>query len=98
MIASSFAGVAGSFTLFFNRFVGTDDCGLYRCMEVFLMVSIGGQGTLIGANIGAFLITFLKNLVSAYTDRWLMIIAVIYILTARYAPMGIMGYLKRFQK
>jgi hypothetical protein len=40
----------------------------------------------------------LKNLVSVYTDRWLMIIAVIYILTARYAPMGIMGYLKRFQK
>ena len=98
VIASSFAGVGGVLYLYFNRFVGTDDCSLYRCMEIFLMVSIGGQGTLIGANIGAALITFLKNLVSAYTDRWLMIIAVIYILTARYAPMGIMGYLRRFQK
>jgi branched-chain amino acid transport system permease protein len=98
VIASSFAGLGGVLYLYFNRFVGTDDCSLYRCMEIFLMVSIGGQGTLIGANIGAALITFLKNLVSAYTDRWLMIIAVIYILTARYAPMGFMGYLKRFQK
>jgi branched-chain amino acid transport system permease protein len=98
VIASSFAGVGGVLYLYFNRFVGTDDCSLYRCMEIFLMVSIGGQGTLIGANIGAALITFLKNLVSVYTDRWLMIIAVVYILTARYAPMGIMGYLRRFQK
>ena len=98
MIASAFAGLSGVLYAFFNRFVGTDDCGLYRCMEVFLMVSMGGQGTLIGPNIGAFLITFLKNLVSVYTERWLMIIAVIYILTARYAPMGIMGYLKRFEK
>jgi len=98
IIAGSFAGLSGVLYAFFNRFVGTDDGGLYRCMEVFLMVSIGGQGTLIGPNIGAFLITFLKNLVSIYTERWLMIIALIYILTARYAPMGIMGYFKRFQK
>ena len=98
IIAGSFAGLSGVLYAFFNRFVGTDDGGLYRCMEVFLMVSIGGQGTLIGPNIGAFLITFLKNVVSIYTERWLMIIAAIYILTARYAPMGIMGYLKRFQK
>jgi branched-chain amino acid transport system permease protein len=98
IIASTIAGVAGVLWAFFNRYVGATDVSLYRCMEVFLMVSIGGQGTLIGPNIGAFLIVFMRNLVSAYTNRWLLVISVVYILTARFAPMGIMGYLKRFQK
>jgi hypothetical protein len=36
-------------------------------------------------------------MVSVYTKRYLMILAFIYILTAKYAPDGIMGLLKRFQ-
>jgi branched-chain amino acid transport system permease protein len=61
------------------------------------MVSIGGQGTLIGPNIGAFLITFLKNMVSVYTKRYLMILSLVYILTAKYMPDGVIGFLKQFQ-
>ena len=57
-------------------------------MEFVLMVSIGGQGTLVGSNIGAFLITFLRNMVSVYTKRWMMILAFIYILNAKYNAAG----------
>jgi branched-chain amino acid transport system ATP-binding protein len=67
-------------------------------MEFVLMVSIGGQGTLIGPNIGAFVITLLKNMVSVYTKRWLMILAFIYILSAKYAPEGFMGLLRRLKQ
>lgn len=98
IIAGAFAGIAGTFYAYFNRFVGPDEADLPQCMEFFLMVSIGGQGTLVGSNIGAFLITFLKNLVSVYSERWLMIMALVYILSAKYAPMGVMGLLKRFHK
>jgi ABC-type branched-subunit amino acid transport system permease subunit len=61
------------------------------------MVSIGGRGTLFGAGIGAFLITFLRNLVSVYTERWLMIMAFVYVINAKYAPEGVMGFAKRFK-
>ena len=98
IIAGAFAGLAGSLYAYFNRFVGPNDASLDQCMEFVLMVSIGGQGTLIGANIGAFLITFMKNMVSVYTKRWLLILAIIYVLTAKYAPAGIMGLLRRFKK
>jgi ABC-type branched-subunit amino acid transport system permease subunit len=67
-------------------------------MEILLMVSIGGQGTLIGPNIGSFLITFLKNMLSIYTKRWLMVMALIYILCAKFAPEGIIGLWRRFQR
>ena len=91
IIAAMFAGMGGCLYAYFNKFVGPDDADLAQCMEFFLMVSMGGQGTLIGPNIGAFIIVFLKNLASIYTDRWLMILAVIYILSAKFAPNGILG-------
>jgi len=98
IIAGAFAGLAGCLFTYFNRFVGPDDAGLSQCMEFFLMVSIGGQGTLVGPNIGSFLITFLKNMVSVYTERWLLIMAFVYILCAKYAPQGLIGLAKRFVK
>jgi branched-chain amino acid transport system permease protein len=95
IIAGAFAGLAGSVYAYFNRFVGPSDASLDQCMEFVLMVSIGGQGTLIGANIGALLITFMKNMVSVYTKRYLFILGSVYVLTAKYAPEGIMGLIKR---
>ena len=95
IIAGAFAGLGGCLFAYFNRFVGPDDGSLTQCMEFFLMVSIGGQGTLIGPCIGAFLITFLKNMLSVYTHRWLMIMAFVYIFCAKYAPEGLIGMAKR---
>ena len=97
IIAGTVAGIAGAFFATFNRFVGPDEADLAQCMEILLMVSIGGQGTLIGPNIGSFLITFLKNMLSVYTQRWLMVMALVYIICAKYAPMGIIGFIKRWQ-
>ena len=98
IIAGTIAGLAGAFFAVFNRFVGPEEADLAQCMEILLMVSIGGQGTLIGPNIGSFLITFLKNMLSVYTQRWLMVMALVYIICAKYAPMGIIGKMNKLQK
>ena len=98
IIAGTIAGLAGAFFAVFNRFVGPEEADLAQCMEILLMVSIGGQGTLIGPNIGSFLITFLKNMLSVYTQRWLMVMALVYIICAKYAPMGIIGIMNKLQK
>jgi len=63
------------------------------------MVILGGPGTLIGPALGAGIIIFLQNFLSSFTERWLMIIGVIYILTILYLPGGVMslkfGWLKK---
>jgi branched-chain amino acid transport system permease protein len=66
-------------------------------MELVLMVTIGGPGTLTGPTFGAFIVVFLKNMVSVYTKRWVMVLALVYVVTALYAPDGITGLLKRLQ-
>jgi branched-chain amino acid transport system permease protein len=56
---------------------------------VFLMVTLGGPGTLVGPALGAGAIVVLKNVISAYTQRWLLILGAVYIVTIIAAPQGL---------
>jgi branched-chain amino acid transport system permease protein len=98
IIAGAFAGVAGCLYAHFHEFTGPDNIGLAFCMELVLMVCIGGPGTLFGAIIGAFLLSFATHWISIYTGRWMLILGLIYIISAKYLPDGFMGLWKEFQK
>jgi branched-chain amino acid transport system permease protein len=91
IIGGAIAGIGGNLYAYYNGFVGPTSCHISTAMEFILMVIIGGPGTLVGACIGAFIIVFLREIVSIYTTRWLMVLGVAYILTALYAPKGILG-------
>ena len=67
-------------------------------IEIILMVILGGPGTLVGPALGAGIIVFLKNFISAYTQRWLLILGTIYIFAILYAPQGLMNVLKDWLK
>lgn len=98
IVAGGFSGVSGVLWAYYNGFVSPMDVELTASFEVFLMVILGGAGTLIGPAVGAGIIVFLKNFISAYTERWLLIIGAIYILTMMYAPGGLGELVKRFVK
>jgi hypothetical protein len=44
--------------------------------------------------IGAGVVVFLRNIVSAYTERWLLVLGLIYVLVVLCAPHGIVGVLR----
>jgi branched-chain amino acid transport system permease protein len=93
VMAATFAGFAGTLWAYFNGFISPYDMDLTASIEIILMVILGGPGTLIGPALGAGIIVFLKNFISAYTQRWLLILGTIYILTILYAPQGLMNLL-----
>jgi branched-chain amino acid transport system permease protein len=91
IVAGGFAGIAGVLWAFYNGFVGPHDLDLVATMETFFMVILGGSGTLFGPIVGAGVLIFLKNFISAYTHRWLIILGVIYIVIILYAPRGLVN-------
>ena len=97
VLAATFAGLAGSLYVYYTRFVSPDYLQVLRSAEVLLMVILGGAGTLIGPAIGAAFIVLLENVVSAHTERWLIVIGVIYILVALFAPRGIIGLVRELR-
>jgi branched-chain amino acid transport system permease protein len=94
VIAGAVGGFAGVLWAYYNGFVSPSDLDLAVSIETLLMVALGGRSTLIGASVGAAVIVLLKNLVSVYTHRWLLILGIVYVGTIRYAPEGIVGALK----
>jgi branched-chain amino acid transport system permease protein len=98
VIAGAAGGFAGVFWAYYNGFVSPADAELATSVEILLMVALGGRGTLFGPALGAFVIVLLKNLVSVYTHRWLLILGAVYIGTIVYAPEGIVGLLRDWLK
>lgn len=91
VVAGMFSGVAGILWAYYNGFVSPSDVEITASFEAFLMVILGGPGTLAGPALGAGIIIFLQNFLSAFTERWLIVIGAIYILTILYLPQGIMS-------
>ena len=62
------------------------------------MVIVGGAGTLIGAIIGAAIVIKVEDLVSAVTDRWSLVIGLLFVLTMLIAPEGILGWINAIRR
>jgi len=89
VIAGAFASVAGVMWAYYNGFVSPTYLDLTASSELFLMVTLGGPATLVGPLLGAGAIVLLKNVMSAYTARWLLILGIVYIVAILAAPQGI---------
>lgn len=98
VIGALFAGLAGILYVYLNRFVSPDYIHVARSAEVLLMVILGGAGTLAGPAIGAALIVLLENVISGFTERWIMIMGVIYLCVALFAPNGMAGLVRHFRQ
>jgi branched-chain amino acid transport system permease protein len=98
VIAGAFGGFSGILWAYYNGFVSPADVELATSVEALLMVALGGRATLLGPALGAGVIVMLKNLVSVYTRRWLLILGGVYIGTIVYAPEGIAGAVGQFMK
>lgn len=89
VVAGAFASVSGVAWAYYNGFVSPTYLDLTASSELFLMVTLGGPATLVGPVLGAAAIVLLKNVMSAYTARWLLILGIVYIVAILAAPQGI---------
>jgi branched-chain amino acid transport system permease protein len=94
VIAGVFAGLAGSLYAQFNGSITPDAFFWTTSGEALLMVIIGGTGTLGGAVLGAAAFILLQSLVSTYTERWMLILGVTFIVFVLFAPGGLVGALR----
>ena len=97
--AGFFAGVAGVLFVYYNGFVSTTEVSVVLSAEVFLMVVLGGSGTLLGPAFGAAAVVLLRNIISSYTAHWLLILGIIYVGVVMFAPNGIVqGVMDAFRR
>lgn len=91
LVAGLFAGLAGGLEVYEQRFAATNVLDITTSVQVLLIVMIGGAGTLFGPAIGAAFILILQDQISRETQRWAMVMGVLYILIVLVAPRGLLG-------
>jgi branched-chain amino acid transport system permease protein len=89
LFSGFFSGVAGLLFLYYHQYVSPHVLSLLNSAEVLLMVISGGTGTLLGPVVGAGLVVVIKNVASAYIERWNMLLGVIFVAIVIFMPEGL---------
>ena len=97
VVCGMFSGVAGILYSFYSGFVSPGVLAVRTSFDAMLMVIIGGAGTLVGSIIGSAVVVTLRNYLSAYMDRWMIVLGLVFIVTTLYAPKGILGWLRAWR-
>lgn len=95
IVSAAFAGLAGVLFAWYNQFVGPVNLALDTSTQFLIIVILGGIGTLYGQLLGAGIVVFLSNGLSAVTHRWVLILGAVYVLIVMYAPDGLVGLGRR---
>ena len=89
LFSGFWSGVAGRLFIYYNQFIGPQVVALTTSAEALLMVISGGSCTLLGPIFGAAIVVIMKNVVSAYIERWNLVLGVIFILIISFMPEGL---------
>ena len=96
IVSGFFGAVAGLMYVYYHQFISPHSLSLANSAEMLLMVIAGGAGTLSGPIVGAALVVLLKNVASAYLDRWVTLLGLVFIFIVMFVPGGIVAGLGRW--
>jgi branched-chain amino acid transport system permease protein len=89
MFSGILTSIAGILFVYYNQFISPQAVALAASAEGLLMVISGGAGTLLGPIIGAALVVIIKNVASAYVERWNFLLGAIFVAIVVFMPEGL---------
>ncbi|MFD2130020.1 branched-chain amino acid ABC transporter permease [Pseudogracilibacillus auburnensis] len=97
-ISSAYCGVAGALYAHFLHVVSPETFAFAMSVTILTMVMIGGQGSIIGAILGATLLTVTSEALRSTPELRMMIYGLLIILVMMFFPRGIMGLMHLFKE
>ncbi|HZE11507.1 MAG TPA: branched-chain amino acid ABC transporter permease [Burkholderiales bacterium] len=89
------AAVSGLLFVYYNKYIHPASLSITSSAEALLGVIAGGSGTLAGPIVGSAIIMLLKNYVSAYVERWNMLMGFVFVLIVIFVPEGVVPGVRR---
>ncbi len=91
VIAAVFAGLAGALFAPFRGFASPEVMFWVLSGQALMMVIIGGIGTLVGPVLGAMVFILIQEVLSSYTEQWMLFTGAIFVLMVIFLPGGLVG-------
>ncbi len=93
--AGFWGSVSGLLYVYYHKYIHPTSLSTTSSAEALLGVIAGGSGTLGGPAVGAALVLVLKNYVSAYLERWNMLLGLVFLFIVLAMPTGIVPGVSR---
>ncbi len=94
--AGFWGAVSGLLFVYYNKYIHPASLSLTSSAEGLLAVIAGGSGTLAGPVVGATIVMLLKNYVSAYIERWNMLLGFVFVVIVIFMPDGLVPGIRRW--
>ena len=95
VIAATFAGLAGALFAPFRGFASPEVMFWVFSGQALMMVIMGGIGTLIGPVVGAMVFILIQEILSSYTEHWMIVTGVVFVAMVIFLPGGLVGTARR---
>lgn len=92
VISGAFAGLAGALFVLFQRAAMPEAVYWTTSAEPVLMSLLGGTRVFLGPAVGAAVFLFIKDIISAYTQFWMISLGGVLILFVLFLPGGMAGF------
>ena len=98
VISAVYASISGSLLALQNRFVSPDIAGFMHSIEMVTMAVLGGVGSVLGAVIGAGILTLLPQVLTVFAEYEQLVLGLVMMLVMIFLREGLLpSILKRFR-
>jgi branched-chain amino acid transport system permease protein len=97
VIAAAFAGLAGALFAPFRGFASPEVMFWVFSGQGLMMVLMGGIGTLVGPILGAMVFILIQEVLSSYTEHWMIFTGAVFVLMVIFLPDGLVGTARRLR-
>lgn len=97
VIAATFAGLAGALFAPFRGFASPEVMFWVFSGQGLMMVIMGGLGTLVGPILGAMVFILIQEVLSSYTEHWMIFTGAVFVLMVIFLPGGLVGTVRRLR-
>lgn len=94
VIAAFFGGLAGALFAPFRGFASPEVMFWVLSGQGLMMVIIGGIGTLLGPVVGAAIFILVQEVLSSYTEHWMLFTGLVFVAMVLFLPGGLVGALR----
>jgi ABC-type branched-subunit amino acid transport system ATPase component/ABC-type branched-subunit amino acid transport system permease subunit len=91
VLSAAITGLAGILLLYKNRMTSADPISVAFSGELLAMVVIGGMRSFLGPALGAFFFILFRELLSTYTENWLLWFGLVFVGFIVFSPSGLVG-------
>ncbi len=95
VIAAAFAGLAGALFAPYRGFASPEVMFWVFSGQALMMVIMGGMGTLVGPVVGAMVFILIQEVLSSYTEHWMIFTGAVFVLMVIFLPGGVVGTVRR---